>query len=107
MYSKNANMNTTNHRPKPSGPEKNFRAYIDDQVDMMSRLSVNMLKFRIDMQREKEYMQSLQPASKPSSAMGGETEAKSDRSPGNQVTLSKELNSPGRDQPDYETKIIG
>ena len=73
MYSKNANMNTTNHRPKPSGPEKNFRAYIDDQVDMMSRLSVNMLKFRIDMQREQEYIKSLQPASKPSSAMGGTT----------------------------------
>ena len=107
MYSKNANMNTTNHRPKPSGPEKNFRAYIDDQVDMMSRLSVNMLKFRIDMQREQDYMQSLQPASKPSSAMGGTTEGKSDHSPAIQATLSKELNSPGRDQPDYETKIIG
>lgn len=30
QYSKNANMNTTLHKPKPSGPEKNFRAYVDD-----------------------------------------------------------------------------
>ena len=56
LYSKNANMNTTLHKPKLSGPEKNFRAYVDDQVDMMSRLSVNMLKFRIDMQREQDYI---------------------------------------------------
>lgn len=46
-YQKNASMYTTSHPGMVSQPEKNFRSYIDNQVDMMSRLSCDKLKYRI------------------------------------------------------------
>ena len=47
-YSKNANINTTSNKPAPSLPEKNFRDYVDNQVDIMNRFSVQRLKKRIE-----------------------------------------------------------
>ena len=53
-YTKNANINTTSHKPAPSLPEKNFRDYVDNQVDIMNRFSINSLKKRIEQQKELE-----------------------------------------------------
>ena len=47
-YSKNANINTTSNKPVTSKPEKNFRDYVDNQVDIMNRFSVKKLKKRIE-----------------------------------------------------------
>ena len=44
---RNANLNTTDKKPLPSNPERDFRAYVDNQIDLMSRLSVHKLKNKI------------------------------------------------------------
>ena len=46
-YQNNASVYTTSHSKVVSQPETNFRKYIDNQVDMMSRLSCDKLKYRI------------------------------------------------------------
>jgi hypothetical protein len=46
-YQNNASVYTTSHPKVVSQPETNFRKYIDNQVDMMSRLSCDKLKYRI------------------------------------------------------------
>ena len=40
----NANMNTTENKPKPSAHDDRYREYVDNQVDMMGRLSSKYLK---------------------------------------------------------------
>jgi len=55
----NANMGTTQKRPKPPTPEIKFRDHVDHTVDIMNRLSVTRLKKMIDTQRELEILKAL------------------------------------------------
>jgi len=47
MFSQNANINTTQKEKRITKPEQNFRSYIDNQIDMMSRLSCDKLRHKI------------------------------------------------------------
>ena len=58
-YTKNSNIHTTERYPQPSAPEKRYRDYVSNTVDMMSRCSIKGLKAQIDKQKEMEFRKAM------------------------------------------------